>query len=267
MNWQKLTMAIMALALGLSSAVFANPVKVLSVDARTRQITIAYDSVSRWSPSDELCVFRGRAKVTCGTVTEASLSRVWIRVASRDQVHVGDWVTLRPSSRAPAAESSEDMIEKYNESPSNDISAGLTAGFNYFFPMVAYQRKIGDNFALGLMPMYVNFDTSGSTVKAWGGFLTASYYYTHFPFRGLSFEAGGGFYSIQSQVGNNLGSNYTQPAGMAQVQWRGRASWELGLDIGVGAGVQYLFQPSTPIAQNNFSGLLPMFTLSLGYSF
>ena len=60
-------------------------------------------------------------------------------------------------------------------------------------------------------------------------------------------------------------------SGEATVGWRGKAHWALGIDIGVAAGFQYVAEDSTfasaVATANDFHGILPLFQLSLGYSF
>jgi hypothetical protein len=53
---------------------------------------------------------------------------------------------------------------------------------------------------------------------------------------------------------------------MGSAQWRGKALWGLGLDIGLGAGAQYVFTGARTVT-SGFVGLLPLFTAYLGYSF
>jgi len=58
-------------------------------------------------------------------------------------------------------------------------------------------------------------------------------------------------------------------AAQATLQWRGHAHWGLGLDIGVGAGFQWLQEIVDPqfTLRHDFKGLLPLLTVYLGYSF
>jgi hypothetical protein len=241
-------------------------VQVLNVDPTTKEVSVTYDAKMRWAPRDSICFFTDKKTTVCGVVTLATEESLKVSVKDGDiTFDRGAWVVLRRLNRTSASVSSSALIEQQTESKTHDISLGIATGGNYFFPMAHLQQALDKNFSIGLMPMFVDYSVDGASVTAWGAFATLNYYYTHFPFRGFYGSLGGGFYNIHASIGSSA-ETHTQGAAQATVSWRGRASWELGLDIGVSAGVQYVF-PVQNTLTNNFSGLLPLVLVSLGYPF
>jgi hypothetical protein len=243
-----------------------NRVQVLSVDEKNRAVEVSYDPKMRWAPNDSLCIFNSNRSSLCGIVKVATQDSLTIGINDGEvNVQRGSWVVLRKLTRPLASLNSTELLEQSEERRTHDIALGIATGFNYFFPTLHFQQAINKDFSVGLMPLYVNYSSDGSSVSAWGGFATASYYYTHFPFRGFYGTVGAGFYSISASVGNSSES-HTQGAFLGTMNWRGRASWELGLDIGVSLGLQYVL-PVTRTLTNDFSGLLPLLMVSLGFPF
>lgn len=251
----------------IGSTAFADDkVQVLSVDQHNKLVTVTYDPKMRWAPRDSLCLFTQQKTTVCGTISTASQNELQIQAKDGEiNFERGAWVTLRRLNRSNASLSSTELIEQQTDSKTHDIAIGIATGFNYFFPTLHLQQAVDKNISIGLMPLFVDYSVDTSNVTAWGAFATVSYYYTHFPFRGFYGTLGGGFYDIHASVGSSSES-HTQGAAQATISWRGRASWELGLDIGVSAGVQYVF-PVQRTLTTDFSGLLPLLMVSLGYPF
>jgi hypothetical protein len=258
---------LLALTL-ICGAVYAdnNRVQVLSVDEHHKQVDVSYDPKMRWAPNDGLCIFDSNRSSICGTVTVATKDTLKIEINDGEvRFQRGAWVVLRKLSRPLASLNSSELLEQSEERKTHDVALGVATGFNYFFPTLQLQQALNKDFSIGIMPLYVNYSTDGSSVTAFGGFATASYYYTHFPFRGFYGQIGAGFYSINATVGSSSES-HGQPAFLGTLNWRGRASWELGLDIGVSLGLQYVV-PVARTLTNDFSGVLPLLMVSLGLPF
>jgi hypothetical protein len=139
----------------------------------------------------------------------------------------------------------------------------LTVGFNYIYPTIHYQQAVSDHFTLGLMPIYLSTPTGTGTLTGLGGYLTLNYYGLE-AFHGLWIQAGGGAYSLNTNVAG-ASYNYFSPAVVGTVGYRWY--WESGLNFGFGVGVQYLFSSNPSGASLDFSGLLPSIAMDIGFAF
>jgi hypothetical protein len=231
-------------------------------------VSLSYDPHTRWAPNDTVCGFEENRKVFCGMITQISSQKLDVHMDQKEgSLSRGMWLTLRPLSRAVAAQTTEELVEQTNsETKTHDIALGMSAGINYFFPEAHLQLALGRAFSIGIEPVYVSYSDTQTNVSAYGGFLTAAYYITHFPFRGFYAEGGVGLYSITASQVGQVSTKTTQPAASLTLNWRGRASWELGLDIGVGVGIQYVV-PAPGALTQAFSGVLPLFQVCLGFPF
>jgi hypothetical protein len=253
----------LALLIGLAPLT-ANAVdRVLSVSGRS--ISVSNSARSTWAADDSVCLYQSRVAVACGQVERVGDADLRILAETAPRVAVGDRVYLRPNVRHPASSSVTEVYEDIEPSKIADFSAGVAVGPNYFYPTAHIQFALGRQISIGVMPIFVNYDQKNTNVRAYGGFATLNYYLTHSTFRGLYFQGGGGFYNITNTVGTTQ-ETLSPGAVMGSVQWRGRALWGLGLDIGVGAGAQYVFKGAQTVT-SSFKGFLPMFTAFLGYSF
>jgi hypothetical protein len=253
---------VLALLAGVQSAQAARILKV--GNAQEYLIT---SNEGTWRVNDMVCAFDTSKEVACGIVAQKTSDKLGIKLTSvQGNLRAGQWVTLRKDSRTPASVEGGTSEAVLPKNPNNffDVSLGLQAGFNYFYPVLHVQWALNDALSLGLMPVYFNCNLTDSSVSGFGGFVTLNYYYTHFPFRGFFVQGGVGFYSLSvNYVG---GSEQMSPlATELSLQWRGKAYWGMPLDIGVGVGGQYLFPTNAPVSIG-FSGILPMFTAYLGFS-
>jgi hypothetical protein len=240
---------------------------VVDVNPKTEEVSLTYDRNTRWAPNDSLCAFVQTRKLFCGLVIRATPAKIDVRIDQKETVVAkGTWVTLRLVARKVASETTTSVVDESNrDNKPFDVSLGLSAGFNYYFPMAQLQVALDREFSLGIEPLYVNYSEGSANVVAFGGFLTAAYYITHFPFRGFFLEGGLGLYDINASVSGNS-DVHVQGAFKATMNWRGRAAWELGLDIGVGVGFQYII-PVDRSFTSAFSGVLPLFQVVIGYPF
>ena len=247
----------------------AHGARILAVTANQELVTVSNEELGRrWQLNDTLCLFQQKREIACGFVGRLTTSEVVVKLETR-QVRVvpGHEVELRRNVRHPSSTTVE-TVAKTKESANFDITLGVVAGLNYLFvPVPQFQVALGRSFSLGIEPLYASFDLNNAAIRAYGGFINLSYYYTHFAFRGLLFNVGGGMYNIE--VTRTTGTQKQSPIAMnATVQWRGKAHWGLGVDIGVGAGLQAVFADDVLNGvATEFNGVLPLFTLYLGYSF
>src|SRR5262249_45179098 len=143
------------------------------------------------------------------------------------------------------------------------------AGFSYYYPVINAQYALTKDISIGIEPMFASYGhndgLTSSSISAVGAYVTGSYYYTHSCFRGLIFSGGLGLINISGSAGP-VTDKSTAIAMRGTVGWRGKALWDLGLDIGVEGGLQYIGYSSSTL-NITFSGILPMVTAFVGYSF
>ncbi len=213
-----------------------------------------------------VCIYEAEDLVGCGVVAGLTAHAASIRMASVNRLPVENaLVTVTKQSRQPT--STEQLADTYNNLPKQTLSLalGITAGFNYYYPDLHVQLALGRDVSIGLQPMFASYSNSSSGVTAFGSYLTATYYYTHAAFRGFMFEGGAGLFHINANT-STASSSQTAFGGKLTTGWRGHALWDLGLDIGVEAGFQYV-SSSTNVVNLSFSGFLPLISAYVAYSF
>lgn len=176
-------------------------------------------------------------------------------------------VESRPDNRGerrPAAKllTSYDKVEGVS-SPDWNFSGGVSAGFTFFFPMIHFQRLLSPYVALGIMPVYFKSSASAASVGAYGGVLTINYYGNEY-FRGFWLQVGGGLYQFSATDGTAEESS-ASAAFLTTVGWRGY--WDLGLNVGVGAGLQYVTDPKFALTEVKAVNIQPLIVLDVGISF
>ncbi len=188
------------------------------------------------------------------------------RSEPREAIDERDRDSDRPerTERRPAAKllNSYDKVEGVT-TPGWQLSGGISAGFTFFYPMVHLQKTIGSYVSLGLMPIYFKASGSTTSVGAFGGYLTFNYYGNEY-FRGFWTQVGIGAYKF-SASNSTLEEKATSIAVFSTVGWRGY--WDLGLNVGVGAGLQYVQDPKFTVTTVNAVNFQPVIVLDVGVNF
>lgn len=262
---------IQACFLILVAAVPAFGADIVSVTNNEELVTLAGGDVTRgkFRLNETLCLFRNREELACGFVGRLADGEITVKITTRARrVSPGDQVVLRRETRYPSSvESTEAVTVK--KRPVLDASLGMDIGFDYFFPKLQLQLAVGKRWSLGVTGNYMKFTQAGFDVKGLGVFGTIAYYYTHFPFRGFFVQAAGGFYKFE--LTNTVGTTEISPfAGQLTLEWRGKAHWALGVDLGIGLGVQYvqdLVSQTAATSKSDFRGILPLLRGFIAYSF
>lgn len=166
--------------------------------------------------------------------------------------------------RRPAAKllTSYDKVEGVSN-PDWNLSLGISAGFSFFFPMIHFQRRVSPYLSFGLMPLYFSTSGGSSKIGAVGGMVTFNYYGNEY-FRGFWGQLGVGAYRFNATTATTEQSA-TSLSLLGTVGWRGY--WDLGLNVGVGAGVQYVANPGFSGVTLNSVDFQPVFVLDVGISF
>lgn len=253
-----------ALILGLAPS-FAFGAQVLRVGASQKIIAISHEEFRQFAVKDYVCVIQAGREVACGNVLKTSSKGAIVRLETKSaDVARGDQVRLAPSARKPAMALLDSVAADENAVELDyNFSGGISAGINFFFPMLNFQKGITPSVAIGLVPLYFNFSSNDTSVGAFGGYLTFNYYGADY-FRGLWIQAGPGLYMFRARTGE-VEESAGAIAGMATAGWRGY--WDLGMNIGVGAGFQYVQEPDISSVEIRSSSLQPLVVLDLGFSF
>ncbi len=267
-------------------AVAANAADVLRVGKDMTNIAVSHDENRTWSPKDRVCVLQHAREVGCGTVVKTTTKGAIVRLDSPSyDILTGDKVISKFQAAAPAyvppaqggirkqasqpapsaplmnsvGDSAESEIHSFN------LSAGVGAGTSFFYPTLSAQYAIAPTLAVGITGAFLTaYDASSfSTLMEFGGLLTLNYYSQEY-FRGLWVQGGAGV-MIFSASGNYPTEGYSSFTGLATVGWRGY--WDLGLNIGVGAGFQYTSSPTFTYINVTSAGFQPLLVLDIGFSF
>jgi len=261
-----------AAALGAVDA-YAN--RVLSVTSNEEQVTVTNEARgTRWQLNEPLCLFQGARELACGFVGALTEKQIVVKVEAREyKVLPGSIVTLRREGRnvsaipGTAAERSEMALARRR--PTVDVALGPVAGLNYVFPLVpSIQFALDRKLTFGVDVRYSNFCAAGVTGATCLGFMaTLNYYYTQYAFKGVFFSVGGGLYSMKLENGA-VTEKISPLAFQGLAGWRGRPRWAFPVDVMIAGGFQYVMADTATITlRDNFKGILPVLSLSLGYSF
>jgi hypothetical protein len=123
------------------------------------------------------------------------------------------------------------------------------------------QWRVNDKVSFGLMPLYSVSRANDISMRAGGGFVTASYHANRDAFLGLIGQMGVGFYALTGS-GSAPGSSL---AITALLGWRGYAP--LGFTLFFGMGGQQAVRLSGDSNRVDFSGTRPYASLELGVPF
>ncbi len=257
-------------------SVDASANRVLSVTSNEEQVTVTNEATARpWLLNEPVCLFQGNRELACGFIGGLSENQIIVRIEAREfKILPSNVVTLRREGRnvsavpGTAAERTETALAARFR-PGVDVGFGPVAGFNYVFPFVpSIQFAVDRRLTFGADFRYSTFCAAGVTRAVCVGFMaTLNYYYTESVFKGGYFSAGAGAYSVRLENGANV-EKISPVAFQGLAGWRGRPGWSIPLDIGVAGGFQYVAaSAATFTIRNNFTGILPVFGMSLGCSF
>jgi hypothetical protein len=218
--------------------------------------------------NDSVCFYQGNGILGCGIVTGFANNSVAVKLTEKKRVmNQGDQVSIRKNIRTPAT--TETVSEKFNDSEkryTGDAAIGMSAGHNYFYPMAHFQLAVTRQFSLGIMPVFASYSQNDSSVNFYGAFATATYYHSHYAFKGFNFEAGLGYFHLGAKA-TNIAEETVNPVSLKLTAgWRGRALWGMPLDLGAAVGGQYVFLDTTPL-DVSYKKLLPMLTVFIAYAF
>ena len=273
---KRLLVALVAWNLGWAFNADAGEVLKITGQGKFRDVKIAHygEVYYHWVVNDEVCVLReeGRKEKICGKVVRYDQVETVLRMP-KDQVvfHQGEKikimysknVTPRKTASVPEPVTAVKAAAKEGKKPMMNASVGLGTGFSYLFFDAQFKYAISPKVTVGVMPIFINDSGVNTSVKAFGGFLTADYYF-HEHFYGFKVESGIGLYSIDAVAGP-ISESFSPLALDSTVGWRGKIS-QSGISVGGGAGFQLVANSAKTVIVD-FRGILPLLQLDVGYSF
>lgn len=239
--------------------------QVLRVGSSQKILAISHEDFRQFRVRDYVCVTQDGRDVACGTVLKVTPKAAIVKLDSRSQdVARGDRVRLAPSGRKPAMALLDSVgMDESSGIFHNNLSGGISAGINFFFPTVNYQHTVSSEIALGVLPTFFAVSVNDTSVKALGGYLTGNYYGNEY-FRGMWIQGGPGLFYFDT-VSGEIQESGTAFAFLATAGWRGY--WDLGFNIGVAAGFQYIQEPNIGVVEIRSSGFQPLVVLDVGFNF
>jgi len=251
------------IAFFVSSTVFS--AQVLRVGSSQKVLAISHEEFREFKVKDNVCVYQAGKEIACGLVMKSSPKGAIVKLEGKSgDVARGDQVRLAPIGRKPAmtlldSVAPDDSIADY----SCNLAAGIGAGTSFFYPVADFQFSLSTQFALGLRPLFLSTAGETTSVTAFGGFFTGNYYGSDL-FRGMWIQGGIGylqFFTRSIEIEESAGSL----AFLATIGWRGY--WDLGMNIGVGAGLQFLQVPAITTVEIRSANVQPIVLLDLGFNF
>jgi hypothetical protein len=238
--------------------------EVIRVGRDQQSIAVTHSGNRQWKTDDRVCIYHGATRVVCGTILKttpkgaiAKLETPSPDVLAGDEARFGG--NRRPTALLTTHETgSEARVFRAN------ISGGLSFSYNFFFPMLDAQFALGPSFAIGVMPLYFRASTADSQLGAFGGFVSLNYYGAEY-FRGLWGMMGAGAFFFNVDNGFDPPQSATSPAFILTGGWRGY--WDLGLNIGVAAGIQYVNKPTFTNVDIKSAGIQPLLIVDVGFNF
>ena len=258
--------------------------EVYQVGTSGTMISITHEVGKKWKENDGVCVIQGWREIVCGVVIKVTDKLAIVKLKNQNnEISRGDKVRFEPTAAvntravapvaaATPAQPDRKPAAKLLQSVTKDdvlkqetycLSGGFSVGNGFYFPLIHFERMVAPKISVGVMPVYFNVSGEGGSLSSFGGLLTGNYYSLD-SFHGLWVSAGGGVHFLSSTVGA-IEQQSTSPVFIGTVGWRG--SWDLGLNVGVAAGLQYLKDPGFTNMKLSGAGIQPLVLLDLGFAF
>ncbi|MCB9255178.1 MAG: hypothetical protein H6617_10890 [Bdellovibrionaceae bacterium] len=144
-----------------------------------------------------------------------------------------------------------------------DLTVGGSIGLNHFYPILSFQFAVGKRIALGLTPFYFAQSQDVVSISGLGGHFTFNYYHDY-AYRGLWLQAGAGAIKFNASVPGSEESQ-TCLSFIGTVGWRQR--WDLGINVGASAGVQFIVNQNLQLVDLSYRNLQPTVLIDFGLNF
>lgn len=241
--------------------------EVLRVSSNLRMVAISHDITRRWQVQDRVCVLQNNKEIDCGVVvkTKENFSIVKLKTGS-SQIARGDKVISDVKYQKPA-----ELIqpENFQNNPLSDsssfhlLSVGGSLGPGIFYPYLHFQRIIDPEFAVGVMPSYLNITTSSKKLSSISVMLTAAYFPQKF-FKDF-FAQGAAGLSFMTTSSGTLEQQATSLHALILGGYKIKT--DFGLVFGGAAGLQYLNDPEFSGLTLKGVGFKPIIVFDIGVNF
>lgn len=257
----------------------AGPVRaaeVLKVGKDSTNLAISHDGTRSWVVKDRVCVLQRAREIACGVVMKSAGKGAIVRLdAPNYDIAAGDKVISKFGMRAPTAVEPNNAVllnsvpqDSDSEAHLFNVAAGVNVGTSFFYPVLNFNVAVTPNLAVGLSGTFLQATTDPFTLTGIGGYVGLNYYSFEY-FRGFWVQVAGGImgFSVNGDplVPSDPGESSTSLLGFATVGWRGY--WDLGINVGVAAGLQYIADPNFTSITASASGFRPMILVDLGFNF
>lgn len=203
--------------------------------------------------------------ITCGIVKKLNDGRLALGTSLEVEAMKGMKQLASLESQTGNSEGTSEQIISNNFPSDWNVGAGFTAGNNYLFSQISLEHRVSPEITLGVMPLLSMASTSDSKITAYGGFVTATYYFTRKEsLTGLFGRAGVGVYAVRLKD-SDTDETLSNWGGMMLGGYRGNLG--KGFTALAGLGLQYLKKPNANSNKLTYEGLLPLLTAELGYRF
>lgn len=220
-----------------------------------------------WNPDDRVCIHREKEKVACGIIVQATAKAAKVKVNFQYKtIKIGDAVVTdedrAPSSLDPAVATSAVTVE--GPSPRFNVLMGVKQNMTTTIPFVHIQQVSNNHLSLGIQVDKATMKVGETTnvVNALGATFNANYY-GESPYKGFWFQGGTGF-AILGPESTGLSQTAYAPTLVGLLGWRNK--WALGMNIGIGMGVQYYLLPAGMTSDFTVSPLQAVVSFDIGFN-
>lgn len=258
-------MRLLLIGCFVCSLLFAS--EVIRVGSDPHFIAASQDLTRQWQVKDRVCVIRNAKEIDCGSVVKAKEKFFIIKLREGiSSIVRGDKVVLdthsqkAPTLIQPEVTTSTSLIDTM---PFHMLSLSGSLGLGFFYPSIHFQRIIDPQVAMGLMPSYLNMNTSAKSLSSISILVTGNYYPDDF-FKGIWIQTGAGvaFMSTKS------GTLEQQSASLQALATLGyHLKTEMGFMLGIAGGIHYLHDPGFSGLTLNGVGFKPLLILDVGVNF
>lgn len=225
---------------------------------------VSQEKLGDWNLDDKVCITREKQRVACGIVVQTAPKAAKVKLNFQYKtVKVGDFAEVDEGERSPASVDG-----------SSSVSAGAAERLNFLIgvkqnlvaaiPFVHIQVLSNNHITLGVQidKFSVKIPDTTNTVTSMGATFNANVYGTG-PYTGFWFQGGTGFHILPT-TSTGLGQTSYAPTFVGLVGWRN--SWALGLNIGIGLGLQYFLLPAGITAEFTFNAFQPILSIDIGFN-
>jgi len=244
--------------------------KVMMVDFTSKRVELDVPA-NRGIEADSRVCLQGRGEVKqsldlkCGKILSVADRTVLVEITKGGLTfQLGEVVNVITENKAPVEQR---MIASYydnltGQAPARSgVAAGMSFGFNYFFPSVHLEYAVSHQVTLGVLGLLGDSQSNNRRSKTYGGLLGLTVY-TPQPTLGLHFEFLVGAYNSTVTIAT-IEESTSSIVGAGLVGWKGFLSDQI--HYRVSGGAQYVAnQKRTQLL--DFSSVLPFFRAEVGFS-